>query len=157
MLTLELGTTSVELKKFTEYTPRIEISDRRAGFRHTINANSVITKAAGDTKHLWAFTAIADGYLGSQDFYLALNRLKTRQDNAIAAGTFTGITLTDRVDPFVEYAIAPTRQFVDAVTNFPDGAIAYYAKFLVGAVIDFDRSGALYTATITLTELGKLS
>jgi hypothetical protein len=151
-LTLTLGTTSAELKKFTSYTPRIEVNDQRPNFRHTINLNSLITAPSTEAKNLWSCTAIGD-----EDFYFALSRLRARQAEAVRAGTFAGITLTDEIDKFIEFAASPTRQSVGGFATSPDGAISYFAKFLVGATIEFGRIGRLYTAAVTLTELGKLA
>lgn len=152
MLTLTLGTTTAEIKRFTSYTPRIEITDQRPGFRHTINLNSLITHPPGEAKHLWTFSTIGD-----EEFYLQLTKLKAKQAKAIRAGTFTGIVLTDEIDKLVEFESTPTRQSVGTVGSGVDGSLTYFAEFLVGANIDFERDGKLYTASVTLTELGKLT
>ena len=95
--------------------------------------------------------------MGYEDFYLGLSKITAQQDKAIRLGTFTGVTLIDEIDKLVEFEASPTRQSVGTIASGVDGSLAYFAKFLVGANIDFGRDGKLYTAAITLTELGKLT
>lgn len=150
-LTLQLGSLTQVVERFTAYTPRIEIKDQRSSAKHTVNLNSVITKVRGEAKHIWSFTT-----LDNPDLYLGLSKIYKKQNQLIDAGTFTGITVTDEIDEFVEFAIAPTRQFVGTPVTDPDGSVIYYAKFLTQMDFDFDYVGHLRSCTVTLVELAKL-
>lgn len=150
-LTLTLGTTSLVIDRFLEYTPRIEIQDQRSSVRHTVNQNLVLMAPVGEGKQLINFTAI-----GELDLYTGLSKLYSKQNAAIRAGTFQGIEVIDEIDKFVEFALTPTRASVGAFMADPDGAIQYYAKFLMHLVFDPRYSGIKHSAACTLTELAKL-
>ncbi len=150
-LTLTLSGLTQVVNRFTAYSPRIEIQDQRPAIRHTLNLNSVISKVSGEARHIWNFTAIGDVNL-----YLGLSRLYKKQNQLIDQGSFAGITLTDEIDKFVEFAVAPTRQYTGASVAGVGGSISYSAKFLVVLTLDFDRVTRTYEAIATLTELAKL-
>ena len=151
-LTLTLGAISVVSHDFVAYTPRVMFQEHRSQFEYALSLNPIIRQPVIEGKYIWVYTAIGS----YTDLYIPYSKLLPAQRNAITAGTFTGITLTDEIDPFIEISATPTRTYIGGYTGVGDSAISYSAKFLTHMSLDFDRQGNAYKATVTLQELAKL-
>lgn len=153
-LTLELAGIELSIDRFLSYVPRQPIIDQRASFTTSPFGASIIRDVGFEMKNTLRFSLITS----DESKITELSKIYYEQKLLIAAKTFDGITVTDEMHRFLEKAVSPTRQkTAEAYIDEGNGYISYFAKFLMGMILDFpEPNGKAAIANVILIEFDKL-
>jgi hypothetical protein len=139
----------------TSLTPRTTIEEQQPEIAYTANLNSVIRAIPSiEGKQVLSYSALTT----DEAKFLSIDRLFSEQNRLIYANAYSGITVTDEIARYQEYATVPTR----AKTSEPaqsqgNGYISYWAKFSMAMRFSWQREGGGYIYNVTLSELAKLT